>query len=106
MSDLTAEEILAPLRASFEQRIRAALTYLPAHEALQLADALCATQLETLAGLRVQYRANRDVDGSAITEDWRRGVSVAEIMRNHECSKTTAYKYHPSRGEKKVRQKP
>ncbi len=106
MSDMTAEEIVSQLRDSFVLRIRAVLTYLPAHEALQLADSMCDAQLDALAGLRVQYRARADVDGAAIMEDWRRSLPVIEIMRRHGCSRSTAYKYHPNSAAKKVRQNP
>jgi len=95
-ADLTSDETTSILRAAFEARIRAALNWLPAHEALQLADALCTVQLETLAGLRVLYRALPKVDAAAVEEDWRRGMPAGEIMRKHKISRAAAYKYHPS----------
>lgn len=95
--DVKAEELIETLRQSFEARIRAALSWLPAHEALQLADALCGQQLETLAGMRVTYKAAREVDAAAITEDWRRGLLIGEIVAKHRVSRPTAYKYHPNK---------
>lgn len=95
--DAKAEEFLDQLRDSFARNIRTAVADLPPHQALQLADALCAVQLDVLAGLRVSYKARPHVDGEAIAEDWRRGRVLAEIMRDHSCSKVTAYKYHPNR---------
>lgn len=96
-ADLTAEETIDFLRAAFESRIRSSLTWLPAHEALQLADALCTQQLETLAGMRVLYRAAPQIDAAAVEEDWRRGVPVGEITKKHKISRAAAYKYHPNR---------
>ena len=98
--DTKAEELLHQLRDSFNTRIRETIRDLPAHEALQLADALCTVQLDVLAGMRVTYKAAPKVDGDAITEDWRRGKTLAEIMHDHECSKVTAYKYHPDKARK------
>lgn len=95
--DAKADEYLDQLRDSFAERIRDVVRDLPAHQALQLADSLCAVQLNVLAGLRVTYRAAPKVDGDAIAEDWARGLTVAEITRKHGVTKPTAYKYHPSR---------
>lgn len=95
--DAKATEYLDQLRDGFAQRIRDTCRDLPAHQALQLADSLCAVQLELLAGLRVTYKAAPKVDGDAIAEDWARGLSVAEITRKHNVTKPTAYKYHPNR---------
>lgn len=92
-----AEEVAAELRDAFALRIRDAAPDLPAHQALQLADALCVVQTDVLAGRRVTYRARPPIDGEAITEDWRRGKSLDEIMRDHRCSRTTAYRLHPSK---------
>lgn len=104
-ADVTAEEMTDALRASFEARIRLALTWIPAHEALQLADAMCDTQLETLAGMRVRYRARKDVDADAIAEDWRRGLTIGEITQKHQVSRPTAYKHHPQGDRARGRRK-
>lgn len=104
-ADVAAEETIETLRAAFEQRIRLALTWMPAHEALQLADALCCAQIEALAGSRVLYRALPQVDGAAVKEDWRRGLSVTEIMKRHGISRSGAYKHHPSRDVRRGGQK-
>lgn len=95
--DAKADEMLDQLRDSFARQIRQAVVDLPPHQALQLADALCTVQLDVLAGLRVHYRAKPVVDGEAITEDWRRGKSLAEITRTHRISRATAYNYHPNK---------
>lgn len=95
--DAKAEELIDDLRIAFTASIRAALREVPAHQALQLADGLCTVWLETLAGLRVTYSAKPQVDGAAITEDWRRGLSRREIIEKHRCSKATAYRYHPQK---------
>jgi len=95
--DAKADEYLDQLRDSFAERIRDVVRDLPAHQALQLADSLCAVQLNLLAGLRVTYRARPAMDTEQITEDWRRGLGLSEIMQKHQISRTTAYKYHPSR---------
>ncbi len=95
--DVKAEELVTVLRESFEAKIRGALAWLPAHEALQLADALCAQQMDTLAGRRVTYKAARTVDAETIAEDWRRGLSLAEIIRKHRISRSAAYKHHPNK---------
>jgi len=93
--DVKADELIDELRTAFAANIRAALRELPPHHALQLADSLCTVWLEQLAGLRVTHPAKPSVDGAAIAEDWRRGRSLREILRDHRCSKATAYRYHP-----------
>ncbi len=93
--DAKAEEMLDKLRDAFHSRIRTAVRELPAHQALQLADGLCAVQLDVLEGLRVSYKARPRVDAEAIAEDWRRGENLQDIMRKHDCSRATAYKFHP-----------
>lgn len=101
--DVKAEELVEQLRTSFEARIRTALSWVPAHEALQLADAMCVAQLECLAGLRVTYKAQRAIDAEAITEDWRRGLLIGEIVEKHRCSRSAAYKLHPNKAMKPPR---
>jgi hypothetical protein len=98
-----AEEMVDQLREAFAQNIRTAMTGLPAHQALQLADTLCAVQLELLAGLRVSYRAREPIDGEAIAESWRRGLSLREVIAAHGCSRPTAYKYHPGKRTKRAK---
>lgn len=95
--DAKADEYLDQLRTGFAERIRDAVRDLPAHQALQLADALCAVQLDLLAGMRVTYRAKPAVDAAQVTEDWRRGLTVSEIMQKHGISRSAAYKHHPNR---------
>src|SRR5688500_14597670 len=95
--DAKGDEYIEPLRDAFVESLRGAGVDLPAHQVLQLADALCTVQLHVLAGERIRYRSLREVDGAAITEDWRLGLSLEEIRRKHKVSKVTAYKYHPSR---------
>lgn len=100
--DAKAEEMIDRLRDTFAQRIRDSVADLPPQQALQLADALCYVQLEVLAGMRVHYRA-RAIDGEAIAEDWRRGLTLQEITRKHGVSRPTAYRYHPSGKAKPAR---
>lgn len=95
--DAKAEEFTSPLRAEFAATICKAVPGIPAHHALQLADTLCAIQADVLAGKRVTFRARPTVDGEAITEDWRKGLSLPEIRAKHGISKTTAYQHHPNR---------
>lgn len=101
--DIRAEDMVEQLRTSFAERIRGVVSDLPAHQALQLADALCAVQCELLAGMRIAYRASQAVDGQAIAEAWRQGKPLAEIRREFGISKSTAYKHHPNRNAKRVR---
>lgn len=98
--DIKADELVDQLRDSYAASIRAAEPGIPAHSAFQLADILVTVQLDVMAGKRVSYRARVDLDGDAIAEAWRRGVPVQEIMRAHRCSRSAAYKYHPSRTAK------
>lgn len=95
--DAKADEYLDQLRDSFAEQIRGAIRDLPASQAMQLADSLCTIQLNLLAGLRVTYRTVAKVDGDQVTEDWRRGLSLQEIMRKHGISRSAAYKHHPGR---------
>ncbi len=99
--DVKGEELTEVLRESFAKSIRIALTGLPAHQALQLADSLCTVQLDLLAGKRVSYKAKPVVDGDAIAEDWRRGLPLGEITSKHGVAKVTAYKYHPGKSAKR-----
>lgn len=101
--DAKADEVVGMLRESFAQQIRDAVRDLPAHQALQLADTLCSVQVDLLAGMRVTYKARRALDGAAITEDWRTGLTLPEIMRKHGVSRAAAYKYHPAGVRKRVR---
>lgn len=98
--DIKADELISPLRDQYAERIRGLEPSMPAHAALQLADALVAVQLDVLAGKRVTYRAKATIDGDAITESWRRGEPLEEIMQKHGCSRPTAYRWHPSRLKK------
>lgn len=98
--DAKADEMIEQLRSAFERSIRTAVTDLPAHQALQLADALCTVQLDVLAGLRVSYRSREPIDGAAIAEAWAQGRPLREIMRDFKCSKATAYNYHPTKGKR------
>jgi hypothetical protein len=96
--DAKADDHLDQLRDQFALQIRTAVRDLPPHLALQLADSLCAVQLNLLAGLRVTYKAAPKIDGEAIAEDWARGLSIGEITRKHGVTRPTAYKYHPNKG--------
>jgi len=93
--DVKANDLVDGLRNAFLASIRDTLRELPAHQALQLADGLCTVWLERLAGLRVTVSAKPAVDSEAITEDWRRGLTLREVMAKHRCSKATAYRHHP-----------
>lgn len=95
--DTKADEHIDQLRDHFAQQIRDTVRDLPAHQALQLADSLCTIQLTLLAGLRVTYRTRPTVDAERVTEDWRRGLSLGEIMQKHGISRSAAYKHHPNR---------
>lgn len=101
--DARADDFTDQLRESFADRIRCVVRDLPAHQALQLADALCAVQLDVLAGLRVAYKAKRQIDGEAVAEDWRRGMSLAEITAKHRISRSAAYKHHPNKLARRAR---
>ena len=98
--DAKAEEMLGQLRDAFNARIRDTVRDLPPHQALQLADALCSVQIDLLAGMRVQYRAKPEFDAEAVIESWRRGKTVAEIMKAHGISRATAYRLHPTKAAK------
>ena len=77
--DAKYEEMLGQLRDAFNARIRDTVRELPPHQALQLADALCAVQIDLLAGMRVQYRAKPEFDDVRGVAD-RLGRPVREIM--------------------------
>jgi hypothetical protein len=98
--DVKADEVAAQLYEAFGKTIQQAVAGLPAHQALQLADTLCAVQQDVLAGLRVSYRSLDPIDGAAVAEAWARGASLREIMRDFRCSKASAYKFHPSKGRR------
>lgn len=100
--DVKADEYTDRLREQFARSISSCVAGIPAHHALQLADALCAVQADVLAGKRVSFRAAPKVDGEAITEAWRRGMSIAEIVQTFHVRRSTAYKYHPSRLQTRV----
>ncbi len=95
--DIKADELIDQLRNSYADSIRVAEPGIPAHAAFQLADALVAVQLDVMAGKRVSYRAKAPINAEAITEDWRRGLPLQDIMKKHRCSRAAAYKYHPSK---------
>lgn len=98
--DAKADEMLDQLRDAFALNIRKAVSDLPAHQALQLADALCTVQLDVLAGLRVSYRSREPIDGQAIAEAWAQGKTLRDIMGTFKCSKATAYNHHPTKGKR------
>ncbi len=95
--DANADELTDALRTAFAERIRSAVSGLPASQALQLADTLCHVQIDLLAGKRVRFKAAKAIDADAITEDWRRGLLIKEIVDKHGCSRVTAYRYHPKK---------
>ncbi|WP_447940111.1 hypothetical protein [Pseudoxanthomonas mexicana] len=101
--DAKAEDFTTPLRTEFAATISKAVPGIPAHHALQLADTLCSIQADVLAGKRVTFRARPQIDGEAITEDWRKGMSLPEIRAKHGVSKPTAYKYHPNAKARQAR---
>lgn len=101
--DAKIDEMIEELRAAFCETIRIAVSGMPAHGALQLADALCSTQLVVLAGMRVTYRARPAVDAEALTEDWRRGLSIREITKKHGVSRAVAYRLHPAKSTRRAR---
>lgn len=101
--DAKAEELIEQLRDSFAQAILGAVASFPPSQALQLADALCTKQLEVLAGLRVRYRTRPEVDGEAIAEDWRIGLSLGEITAKHKVSRSAAYQHHPNRSVQRAK---
>lgn len=101
--DAKADEMTDNLRSSFAESIRNGVPGIPAHHALQLADVLCIVQADVLAGLRVTYRAKPEIDGEAITEDWRRGLSIGEIVCRHKVSRPTAYKFHPNKAARRAK---
>lgn len=96
---IKATDIVDQLRAAFAAGIAEVIVGTPAHVALQAADHLCAVWLLELAGLEVAVPAQPKVDGPAITEDWRRGLSLGEIREKHGCSRSTAYNHHPTRAK-------
>lgn len=96
-----AEDLVDELRGKFAEHIRECVAGLPPAQALQLADSLCTVWIESLAGLRVTHRALPSADGAAISRDWSDGLTLAEVMARHECSRATAYRYHPSKRHRK-----
>lgn len=98
--DVKADELVDQLRDEFNRKLRAEVSDLPAHQALQLADALAIVQLDVCAGLRVTYKAPPKFDADAVAEDWARGLSIGEITRKHKITKPTAYKHHPGKPRK------
>ena len=98
--EATGDEITPELREAFAKQIRVDVASLPTHIALQIADKLCAVQLELLAGIRVSYRAREAVDAEAIAEDWRKGLDIREITAKHGISRSAAYKHHPSKAQR------
>src|SRR5690606_36311457 len=95
--DVKADDLVDQLRDSFNQRLRAEIKELPAHQALQLADALALVQLDVFAGLRVRYRQGPKVDAEAIAESWRIGLSINEVCKKHRVSRSVAYYHHPNK---------
>lgn len=95
--DVKADEYTDALRRRFAHSISKGVAGIPAHHALQLADTLCMVQADVLAGKRVSYRARVECDAAGIAEDWRKGLSVGEVMSKHGISRTTAYKHHPNK---------
>lgn len=95
--DAKADEMTDALRTSFAESIRRGVPDIPAHHALQMADTLCAVQADVLAGLRVTYRARPEIDADAVTEDWRQGKLIGEIVAKHKISRAAAYRLHPSK---------
>jgi hypothetical protein len=59
--------------------------------------------MDVLAGMRVTYRATTPLDVAAITEDWRKGMSLQEITSKHRISRSAAYKHHPNRSAKRAK---
>jgi hypothetical protein len=101
--DVKADELVDQLRDSFNQKLRDEIKDLPAHQALQIADALALVQLDVFAGLRVRYRQGAKVDADAIAESWRRGLSINEVCQLHAVSRSVAYYHHPNKKARRAK---
>lgn len=101
--DVKADELVDQLRDSFNRKLRDEIKDLPAHRALQLADALALVQLDVCAGLRVRYAKGAQVDAGAVAESWRRGLSIGEVCQKHGIPRATAYYHHPNKKARRAR---
>lgn len=98
MSERTkAEDHLDELRRAFQRGICEVLTGTPPAHAFQAADKLCEIWKELLAGCVVSMPALPRYNTDAITADWHVGLSIDQIVEKHQCSRKTAYRYHPAK---------
>lgn len=95
--NLKAEELSEEVRDLFSKVIQRHLSEINRYCASRLADALWLATCQELAGMRVTFKAARAFSPEAITASWRNGLSAKQVMAKHKVSKTTAYKYHPSK---------
>ncbi len=96
MTDLKIEEEAEALRAVLARAVHFVMSGVPAHQGLQAADRVLIELCQHFAGARVTFPAAPKYDGAAIAADWAAGLSLEEIMRKHDCSRSTAYGYHPN----------
>lgn len=96
MTDLKIEEEAEALRGELARALHFVLSGVPAHQALQTADHMLTVIRQRFAGARVTFPSEPKYDGAAIAADWAAGLSLEEIMRKHDCSRSTAYGYHPN----------
>lgn len=94
--DVRAEEVTPELQKALAEAVGQALE-VPGAFAYQCAVLVCDVILSKLAGMRVTYPALPEFDADAVGNDWDSGLSWKQITRKHGISKSTAYKYHPSR---------
>jgi len=100
--DVAAEDTVDPLRGAFAQYIRECVAGMPSAQALQVADGLCSIAIVLLAGRRVTFKDLPAIDTRAITESWRKGCSLHDVMKTHKCSRATAYRHQPKKHSAQV----
>lgn len=93
---IRVDQVAEQIQAQFIETIRDTVRTLTPAQAIQVADDLFGKLKDTLAGLNVAFPSPPKVDGEAIAEDWRRGLSAADIQSKHGCSRRTAYNHHPN----------
>lgn len=96
------DDAVREFRDQFAAIIRQTMEQPPSGMAFQCADALIEHVKASCAGQRLCVPAGPKVDGEAIAADWNAGYKLAEVMRRNDCSKSTAYNYHPSRQKERA----
>ena len=96
--DAHVDEVVDQVKAAFAEIIRDCFgEKSPPTLSQYVAARLCESWISELRGMRVSVPSSQRGRREAIASDWVAGFGLLEVMLRNNCSRATAYRYHPSR---------